>query len=91
MTDVEIEAGIRKNYRVRKQRLLEAVQSEVVRTPEAPRSRGETCAMCCLKEHGGGLFLYRQRDGQELVVGKRCAQYLDYLRAHPNRVRELLS
>lgn len=73
-----------KNYQKRKRRLREAIENGAQRTDKPLRSNGEGCAMCNRKEHGGGLVTYLLRDGQELLVGQTCAEYLDYLAAHPD-------
>lgn len=90
MTNAEIEAGIRKNYPVRNKWLLAALQDGATRTRDAPRVQGEPCAICRRREHGGGLFPFRQRDGQELLLGERCALFLDYLMSHQGEAGELL-
>jgi hypothetical protein len=75
-------------YRSRRQRLSHAIHNEPVRTNEL-RSGG-ICAICTRDERTGGLIVYRLRGGSELLVGHRCAEYLDYLLAHPGKADDLL-
>jgi hypothetical protein len=82
MSEQELLECLEKNYKVRKRRLVCAVQDGARRTDRL-HSGGETCAVCNLREHGGGLVIYQLQNGQELLVGHRCAEYLDYLIAHP--------
>lgn len=80
MTALEIERNLRKNYRSRNRRLLVAMQDGASCTNQI-RISGEKCSICNRSEHGGGLFTYRMRDGSGLLVGHRCAEYLDHLGA----------
>jgi hypothetical protein len=90
MTNSETEKGIRKNYRVRNQRLADALRNDATRVHGRPRVRVQKCSICHRKEDGGGLIPYRQRDGEELFIGDRCAHYLEYLTAQPARRRQQL-
>jgi hypothetical protein len=83
MTSREIETRIRKNYAIRNRRLAAALQNQARPTEAPTRSVGEKCAICRRKERGGGLLIYRLRDGQELALGRLCALYLNYLASHP--------
>ena len=47
--------------------------------------------ICRQPEWGRGLLVYEQRDGSELLIGRRCAEYLDYLLSHRDRARQLLA
>jgi hypothetical protein len=81
---------IRKNYKIRNQRLSDALRDGATRiNPTAP-TRGGKCAICRRAELGGGLLVYRRRDGSELPVGERCADYMDYLIVHPHQAASLL-
>ncbi len=86
-TERELLDCLEKNYKTRIRRLNYAVQDGARRTDMPLRSNGERCAICTLKERGGGLFTYALRDGQELLVGHTCAEYLDYLLSHPEYIR----
>jgi len=81
---------IRKNYNVRNQRLSEALRNGATRTDGPDRRHKRKCDICRRAEFGGGLFVYHLRDGSELLVGERCAGYLDYLTAHPHDAPSLL-
>jgi hypothetical protein len=83
MTDRELPERLDKNYAPRKRRLADALQGGARRADRPIRSEGGLCAICHRKEHGGGLVPYELRDGHELLVGHRCAEYLDYLASHP--------
>jgi hypothetical protein len=85
----EIERRIR-HYGVRKGRLLHAIQDGAVRVEGRHPSAREQCGICTRRENGGGLVRYLLRDGQELITGDRCAEYLDYLLADPRHAREVL-
>jgi hypothetical protein len=87
MTEQEIIECLEKNYKPRRRRLCDALRDEAQRTDQPLNSNKGRCAICTLKEHGGGLVPYRLRDGQELLLGHRCAQYLEYLIAHPEYAR----
>jgi hypothetical protein len=39
--------------------------------------------ICKRKERSGGLFHFEQRNGQLLLLGERCAQYLNHLLGNP--------
>jgi hypothetical protein len=90
MTDAQIEALIRKNYPVRNRRLAGAIEDGARRLEDRPLPEGCRCAICQRRERGGGLFPYQRRDGQRLLVGERCALYLGYLTARPDRANTLL-
>ena len=81
---------IRKNYNVRNQRLSEALRNGATRTDEPARRHKGKCNICRRAEFGGGLSVFHLRDGSELLVGERCAGYLDYLIAHPHDALSLL-
>lgn len=77
-----------RRYPTRRQRFDDAVRKGARRVPGEPVREQQTCAMC-LRPEVGGLDVYRRRDGQELLVGDRCGQYLDYLAKHPEKVAQL--
>ncbi len=89
MTNAEIERRIQ-HFRVRKGRLSRAIQDGAVRVPGRRAAAREQCDMCKRREGGGGLVCYRLRDGQDLIVGDRCAMYIDYLTKNPTRARVIL-
>jgi hypothetical protein len=76
--------GQRKRWR----RLCDSLRNEAQRTNQPLQSNRERCALCTQPERSRGLFTYRQRDGQELLVGHRCAEYLDYFARHPQYARD---
>jgi len=69
MSEPELLECLEKNYSARKRRLVDAVQDGARRTDRPLQFGDETCAICKLKEHGGGLVVYELRNGQELLVG----------------------
>jgi hypothetical protein len=81
---LNIPEKIRRNYKIRNERLFAALQDGVTRTDEPARTGGEKCAICHRAEWGGGLLIYHRRDGSELLAGGTCAEYLDYLVIHPH-------
>jgi hypothetical protein len=83
MTEPEIVACLEKNYKPRRRQLALALHDGARRTDSALRTGGECCVICGRRETGGGLIVYRLRDGQDLLLGHRCAEYLDYLIEHP--------
>jgi hypothetical protein len=87
---MDIAAQIHKNYPVRNRRLAELSQNEPVRDQVRLHAEGQECVVCRRSERGGGVFGYRSRDGQEFLVGERCAAYLDYLSTHPAFHRDFL-
>jgi hypothetical protein len=91
MTNSQIEEHLQKNYRVRNSRLADALRNGATRMQGKPRMHRHVCMICRRVEQGGGLLPYRQRDGEELFLGERCAAYLDYLATHPNLVKQLLN
>lgn len=91
MTNTEIEHLISKQYSPRKRRLRNALSDGAIRTPNPVESHGDRCAICTRAEHGGGLFTYQSRDGSEMLLGERCAGFLDYLIANPNESQLLLT
>jgi len=86
MIGIGIEYQIRNQYKARRLRLHDAWRDGAVRTSK-PLQQRERCCICLRPEHGGGLFIYQNRDGSERLFGHRCADYLDYLAAHPYRVQ----
>jgi hypothetical protein len=88
MTDNETERRILA-YKPRRAR-ISAVYFDGPRRTGSRQTRGERCAICNRKEHGGGLAVFRLRDGNQVLVGGRCADFLDYLIAHPTRARAML-
>lgn len=90
MTDSEIERRVTA-YKIRKARFAKAIDDGAIRGSRPHRAHGERCAMCNREEHVGGLCSFQLRDGNEMVVGGRCAEFLDYLIAHPTTARTLLS
>jgi hypothetical protein len=88
MTSAEMEHLIGKQPKARRDRLKDALLDGVARSSN-PAQFGESCAICTRKEHGGGLAVFRRRDGSTILVGERCAQMLDYLIAH-RRAHSLL-
>lgn len=88
MNETELLACLEKNYKIRKRRLTNAIRDGAERSARPLRTTGEACAICLLKEHGGGLLVYQLRDGQELLVGHKCADYIDYLVSHPDYARD---
>jgi len=90
MTNAEIEHLILKQYSPRKRTLKTVLSNGARRTPRV-ESRGDRCVICTRAEHGGGLSIYRCRDGSEILLGKRCAGFLDHLIANPNRAQPLLA
>jgi hypothetical protein len=86
----EIVSLIRRQYKPRKDRLKAAVNDGATRTSKPLKSLGEKCAICTRAEHGGGLLTYQKRDGSELLVGSRCARFVDYLNLHTNNMQSLL-
>jgi hypothetical protein len=90
MTDSEIERRITK-YKTRKSRFVKAIDDGAIRGNMPYRAHGGRCAMCNREDHVGGLCSFQLRDGNEMVVGRRCAEFLDYLIAHPARACSLLS
>jgi hypothetical protein len=88
MTDSEIERRI-VAYKPRKAKFASAFFNGATRTGNM-RASGERCEMCDRKEHGGGLSVFRLRDGDEMLAGGRCGVYVDYLIAHPTRARAML-
>jgi hypothetical protein len=87
MTDQQILNCLEKNYKIRKRRLADALQDGARLANLPVRSIGEPCAICTFVERGGGLFTYHLRNGDELLLGHRCAEYLNYLIAHPDHAR----
>lgn len=79
---------LEKNYRIRKRRLRAAFEEGAHRVDRQLQYDRATCAICQLREHGGGLLTYELRDGQELLVGHRCSEYLEYLLSHPDYAHE---
>jgi hypothetical protein len=79
MNSSEIESRLRRNFKRRNLRLLNAVQNDARRASETARRYGERCGICARAERGGGLSVFRMRDGSELLAGGRCAEYLDEL------------
>jgi hypothetical protein len=69
-------------------RLCDALNDEAQRTNAPLRFTRERCTLCTRQEKRGGLFTYRRRDGQELLVGHWCADYLDYLNRNPQYAHE---
>ncbi len=79
-----------RQYAPRKRRLREAIEDNAARLGERKQKTKQRCAICTRIEDGGGLLCYKLRDGQELLVGDRCATYLDCLIADPKWARDVL-
>jgi hypothetical protein len=90
MTNTEIERLISKQYRPRKHRLKNALDDAATCVSRTTQSHGDRCAICARAEHGGGLLSYKNREGSEILLGKRCASFLDYLTDNP-RAESLLN
>jgi hypothetical protein len=90
MTDAELERKIRKNFPIRNRRLAEALRDGARRTNVPVKISGDKCGMCTRQEHGGGLSVYKRRDGSELLAGELCTKYLEYLIHHPQTSAALL-
>jgi hypothetical protein len=92
MREIDVDEKERRivRYRPRRRKLAEALERGATRTERAPRSQGDACAICTRTERTGGLLTYRLQDNVEWLLGARCAEYLDYLIASPERARELL-
>lgn len=69
-------------------RLCDALNDEPQRTNLPLRFNRERCALCTRNEKSHGLFTYRRRNGQEFLVGHRCAEYLDYFNRNPQYARD---
>jgi hypothetical protein len=90
LTNIETEQKIRRNYGIRNQRLSAALTDGATRTNGPVRATAQKCDICNRVEHGGGLVVYRRRDGSDLLTGGRCDQYLSYLIANPGIAQRLL-
>jgi hypothetical protein len=80
MIEQDLVECLEKNYKVRKQRLADALRGGARRTDRPLQFDGEKCTICNQPEHGGGLLIYQLQNGDNLPVGHRCAEYLEYLR-----------
>jgi hypothetical protein len=90
MTDAQIEIAILRTTPSQNRRLESAIDAGAVRIEDRPLFEGMKCAICRQPERGGDLLAFSLREGQELLAGERCALYLGYLIAHPDRRNGLL-